>query len=205
MTQNLLPFLASSPYLAVLLRGEDQEGAEHEVILSYRLWQRRFNGDRNVVGKPITLDGEAYTVVGVMPARFRFAPFWATHAERWVADSIWQGHSRPRTGTMRVFAPAQARCHTYAGQGGYRDCNRPVGKTEFPQPTESVSRPLKENVVGKIETPLTDLLGAVGFVPADCVRAMSHTCCWRARRTGKRRSLCGLRWCRQGPHSWPNF
>ncbi len=85
VTQNLLPVLGIEPLLGRLFAtGEDHKGAEHEVIVSYRLWQRRFSSDRNVLGKSVTLDGEAYTVIGVMPREFKFAPFWATHAELWV-------------------------------------------------------------------------------------------------------------------------
>ena len=58
------------------------------MILSYRLWQRRFSSDRNVLGKPIILDGNAYIVVGVMPQGFQFAPFWATRAELWVPNAF---------------------------------------------------------------------------------------------------------------------
>ena len=59
VTQNMLPLLGIEPLLGRLfIKGEDQEGADHEVILSYPLWQRRFHGDRNVLGKLIKLDGE---------------------------------------------------------------------------------------------------------------------------------------------------
>ena len=79
VTQNMLPMLGVNPLLGRwFVAGEDQKGAEHEVILSYRLWQRRFASDANELGKSITLNGEAYTVVGIMPPEFKFAPFWAT-------------------------------------------------------------------------------------------------------------------------------
>lgn len=82
VTQDLFPMLGIKPMLGRLfVEGEDKDGADREVILSYRLWQRRFSGDRNVLGKPIVLDGNAYIVVGVMPQGFQFAPFWATHSE----------------------------------------------------------------------------------------------------------------------------
>ena len=89
VTQNLLPMLGVEPLIGRLfLPGEDVKGAEHEAILSHRLWQRRFAGDRDVLGKPITLNGELYTIVGVMPPEFKFAPFWATRAELWVPNAL---------------------------------------------------------------------------------------------------------------------
>jgi putative ABC transport system permease protein len=60
--------------------GEDRPGHERVVVLGHRLWQRRFGGDRNAVGQQVLLDGEPYTVIGVMTPDFQFAPFRATHA-----------------------------------------------------------------------------------------------------------------------------
>ncbi|MBV9156913.1 MAG: ABC transporter permease, partial [Acidobacteriaceae bacterium] len=72
VTQNMLPMLGVDPLLGRLFaKGEDREGSNHEVILSYSLWQRRFSADREVLGKLIRLDGEAYAVIGVMPPAFK--------------------------------------------------------------------------------------------------------------------------------------
>jgi putative ABC transport system permease protein len=51
---------------------EDQPGANHVVVLSNDFWQRRLGGNQNVIGKMLTLNGERYSVVGIMPADFRF-------------------------------------------------------------------------------------------------------------------------------------
>lgn len=77
----LLGMRVSADYFQVLgvnaalgrtfLAGEDQAGHEHQVILSHALWQRRFASDPNVIGKTVHIDGETYTVAGVMPGRFR--------------------------------------------------------------------------------------------------------------------------------------
>jgi putative ABC transport system permease protein len=53
--------------------GEDAVGAPRRVLLSYGFWQRSFGGDRSVVGRTITLDGGAATVIGVLPREFQFA------------------------------------------------------------------------------------------------------------------------------------
>jgi len=63
--------------------GEDSVSAAHAVILSYNGWQKWFGGRSDVIGQPITLSGKSYTVVGVLPQEFHFAPrgradFWAT-------------------------------------------------------------------------------------------------------------------------------
>lgn len=53
------------------LPGDDQAGHTQVVILSHSLWQRRFTTDSNVIGKTLRLDGESYTVAGIMPDGFR--------------------------------------------------------------------------------------------------------------------------------------
>jgi putative ABC transport system permease protein len=52
--------------------GEDQLGRQHEVVIGDRLWKRRFGADPEILGKPIRLDNEDYTVVGVMPEKSEF-------------------------------------------------------------------------------------------------------------------------------------
>jgi putative ABC transport system permease protein len=52
--------------------GEDQPGRQHEVVIGDGLWRRRFGADPGILGKPIRLDNEDYTVVGIMPERSEF-------------------------------------------------------------------------------------------------------------------------------------
>jgi putative ABC transport system permease protein len=70
---NLFPLLQVEPLLG---RGftaeENQPGRDHEVILSHALWQRRYGGDSNIVGKDIRLENIPYTVVGVMGPGFQY-------------------------------------------------------------------------------------------------------------------------------------
>jgi putative ABC transport system permease protein len=63
--------------------GEDQPGREREVVLSDRLWRRRFAADPAIVGKNIRLDDQNFLVTGVMPASFDFpmaTELWTPHA-----------------------------------------------------------------------------------------------------------------------------
>jgi len=165
VSQNLLPMLGIDPALGRwFVAGEDQVGSEHEVILSHRLWQRRFNGDPHVVGKPVTLNGAGYTVVGVMPPEFKFPPFWATRAEMWVpmafGDRI---HSRSGN-SLRVFARLKPGVALATARAEIAAITARLEK-QYPGTNRSVVvRPLKENVVGRVETPLLIVLGAVGFV-----------------------------------------
>ena len=73
VTPNLFPMLKVEPALGrMFVNEEDQFGKHRVVLLGNGLWQRRFSGDRNVVGRPISVGGEQYTIVGVMPAGMPF-------------------------------------------------------------------------------------------------------------------------------------
>jgi predicted permease len=71
---NLIPMLRVSPALGrSFLPEEEQPGHSHVALLSDALWQRQFGADRSIVNRTIQLNGETYTVVGVMPAGFQFS------------------------------------------------------------------------------------------------------------------------------------
>ena len=73
VSPNLFPLLGVRPILGrTFVESEGVQGNDHVVILGYGLWQRRFSGDRDIVGRTVTIDLEPYTVVGVMPRGFAF-------------------------------------------------------------------------------------------------------------------------------------
>ncbi|HMV86470.1 MAG TPA: ABC transporter permease [Blastocatellia bacterium] len=63
--------------------GEDQEGKNRVVVLSHGFWQRRLGGDANVLNKTLSLNGENYTVVGVMPESFQFGREFGQVVDMW--------------------------------------------------------------------------------------------------------------------------
>ena len=147
-------------------QGEDQLGADQEVVLSYRLWQRRFGGKASVLGSQITLGGEGYTVVGIMPSTFKFAPFWAPLAELWApygfADRIQQRGGN----SLRVFARLKPDIPLASARAEMATITARLER-QFPGTNRGLAvTPLKENVVGKVRTPLLLLLGAVGLLIA---------------------------------------
>jgi putative ABC transport system permease protein len=165
VTQNLLPMLGVQPLLGRLfVPGEDRAGAEHEIVLSYPLWRRRFGLDPNVLGKTISLSGEAYSVVGVMPPGFKFAPFWAPRAELW-APLAFGDRAHDRGGnSLRIFARLKRNLSRAQARTDIASVTARLEK-QYPATNRNVKvTPLRENVVGKVETPLLLLLGAVGFV-----------------------------------------
>ncbi|MGB7622948.1 MAG: ABC transporter permease [Terriglobia bacterium] len=180
-TSDIFPLLGVPPLIGrVFLPEEDERGKEHVVVLSYRLWQRRFSGDKNILGQTVALDGENYTVVGVMPRHFMFAPFWATKAELWVPLALGDRVTNRGSNSLRVFARLksgitldQARSEMAAITGRL--------EKEFPGTNRDVTvLPLKEKVVGRVRPALLVLLTAVGFVLLISCANVSHMLLARA-------------------------
>ena len=166
VTHNFLPMLGVEPLLGRLfVAGSDLGKAVPEVVLSYALWQRRFEGNPGLLGKSVKLDGEPYTVVGVMPPHFKFMRFWATNAEFCVPIGLDKERAYDRSGaSLRVLA--RLRPHVTLAQAR-TEMAAVTARLEREYPGSNgdvVVTPLREQVVGKIETPLLLLFGAVGFV-----------------------------------------
>jgi putative ABC transport system permease protein len=181
VTQNLLPMLGVQPLLGRwFVRGEERKGAEHEVILSYTLWQRRFAGDSGVLGKTVTLNGDDYTIVGVMPREFKFAPFWATRTELWVPEAFGDRVFSRGGNSLRVFARLKAGVSLAQARAEMSTITARL-EQEYPGSNRDVVvSPLMQNVVGNIQSPLLVLLGAVGFVLLIACANVAHMLLARA-------------------------
>jgi len=135
---------------------EDRAGGAPAVILSYRLWQRRFGADRQVIGRPITLDDKSYTVIAIMPPGFDFPgeqDLWAPLASgdnRLILDVI----ARLKPGVT----PEAASSDLKALLQGLEPSDSPRRRSEV-----RVVR-LNEQMVRDVRLALLVLLGAVGFV-----------------------------------------
>jgi predicted permease len=78
VSQNLFPLLGVNPILGrQFTEQESQDNGPHAVMLSYALWQRRFNSDPAIAGRSMNLDGTLYTIVGVLPESFDFGNIFA--------------------------------------------------------------------------------------------------------------------------------
>ena len=71
MSANSFDVLGLSPAAGRLLQdGDDRPDAPQVVVLSHRLWQRRFEGSVDAMGKSVRINGESFTIIGVLPAQF---------------------------------------------------------------------------------------------------------------------------------------
>src|SRR5690242_6925393 len=147
------------------VEGEMQSDGPHVAILTNAFWRSEFGGDANIIGHVIRLDGNAATIIGVLPRDFEFAP--ANSAPLWVpihqtGDLITRRSLHWLTAVGRLapgFSPEQARAEM---QGVNAQLTQ-----AYPKENASmffVMEPLRQQIVGKIRPVLLILLGAVGFV-----------------------------------------
>jgi len=167
LTAQMFQVLGVSPVLGRTFNAdEDQPGRERVVVLSHRLWQRRFGGDAGIIGQQVTFDGESYTIVGVMPADFQFAPFWATKAELWSPLNL-AARANDRGGqSLRVFARLKPDVTRAMAQAEVATIFHRL-EQEHPETNKGLAiavEPLHEQVVGKARPALLILFGAVSFV-----------------------------------------
>lgn len=164
VSADLFPVLGVKPILGDLLRPEEEQRGQNRVaLISNGLWQRRFGADKNVLGKTLTLDGDSYTVLGVMPANFNFPE----KAELWIPLSFSPDEMNDRSynhlsviGRMKPgvsLQQAQMEMSTIANRLAQ----------QYPQSNaERGIRlvTLQEDIVGDIRLALLVLIAAVGFV-----------------------------------------
>ncbi len=145
--------------------GEDQPGAANTVILSYAAWQKHFSGASDVVGKSVILSGVVYTIVGVLPKSFEFAPrgnaeFWAPlrgdkECELRRSCHNLNGVGRLKDGVSERTARANMAAIAAQLEAQYPDSNRGQG---------ALVEPFSEFIVGNIRPMLFVLLAGAGLL-----------------------------------------
>ena len=174
---NFLEILKVTPAAGRgFLPEEDKEGATAVAMISTRLWQRRFGGSPTVVGRVVTLGGVATTIVGVLPAGFRFphedADVWVPRPAEW---STMGALSRPISPILTMFGRLkpgvtleQARAELKVLQAAYAAAH-PANldaATRIDGGSEGAPdvRRMKEDLVSDASEKLWMLFGAVGLV-----------------------------------------
>lgn len=171
LSANFFPMLGVEPILGrSFLPEEDQPGAARVVIMNYGLWQRRFGSDADIVGKTLTLDGQAYTVIGVMSKEFRFPDAFQASGEEnalYVPIAFTSEEASMRGGHyLTVYARAKAGVTVEQAQAEMTTIAARL-EQQYPETNLSLGAAvvsLQEQLVGDIKPALLILLGAVGFV-----------------------------------------
>jgi len=161
--------LQGEPLLGrVFLPEEQEDGKDFVLVLGYGLWQRRFGGDPNIIGRQVNLSGKPYTIVGVMPAEFQSLPtslvdprgeFYRPVAEKYDEAERSSRHLRAiaRLKPDVTLQQAQAEMSLIARQ---IEQQHPESNTDY----HVWLTTLTEDTVGGLRQTLLLLLGAVFFV-----------------------------------------
>jgi predicted permease len=152
----------------VFRQEEDTPGGKYVVVLSDGFWRTEFGGNPHVIGRTLTLDDEAYTVVGVMPARASVASWSAMAADVWVPLGL-DDKQRAARGNHYLdgIARLNAGVELSRAQSEVNAISARLAR-EFPNTDGrgwgALVIPMQEEIVGDSRTMLLMLLGAVGLV-----------------------------------------
>ncbi len=147
---------------------------ERVVLLSDFLWRSRFGGERSIIGRQLRLDGNGYTVIGVLPPSFRFmdqpisliAPLRFNRAEVHLIQFCCQGIARLKPGVTLAEADADVARMLPMAQARF-PMNPGFSRTLFEDARITPRlRPLKDLLVGGIRGTLWVLMGTVGILLA---------------------------------------
>jgi putative ABC transport system permease protein len=173
VTPSFFQVFSTPPLLGRALTADDAgPGSANVLVLSHALWQRRFGGDRNIVGRQVRFDGEPRTVVGVMPPAFSpddYAELWSpspfgipTHALRPTVDPQQSRDSnyldvsaKLKPGVTVARAQAEMSAIMARLEQQYPNANTDAGVSVVA---------LHEDKVGSLRPVLLILLAAVGFL-----------------------------------------
>ena len=166
VTSNLFQVLKISPSVGRLFTGEEEQfGRNHVVLLSYGLWQRRFAGATDIVGRDIKLGGENFTVAGVMPQGL---PFFDNlpEVDLWTPMSFAPKDNQATRNNYFINLVGRLKAGVTVAQA-QQDTNT-IAKIMYGETGNAGVLPLvvpvQEQIAGDSRTGLLVLLGAVAFV-----------------------------------------
>lgn len=162
VTANLLPMLGVRPLLGRTFTADEDAPGNKTVVLSYRLWARRFGGDAGVLGNQILMSGEKYTVIGVMPKGFQYPDH---QSEVWVPLAL-PPELLARRNSHFLWVTARLKAGLSQGQADMNVIAQDLAR-EFPASNDRVGItvvPLKEELLGNRGTEFFLLLGAATLV-----------------------------------------
>jgi putative ABC transport system permease protein len=167
VSANLFEILGVSARLGRTFMPEDDKPGTRVVLLSHSLWQRRFGSDPGVIGRALTLNGESYTVIGVMPPFVQLPGFENRNDQLWVPIAFPAEEAAERGNHfLEVIARLKPGITLKQAQA---EMDTIAARLKKQYPTYNTRRgavvvPLHEQVVGEIRPALLILLGAVAFV-----------------------------------------
>ncbi|HMG32765.1 MAG TPA: ABC transporter permease [Blastocatellia bacterium] len=172
VSSNFFPLLGVNPILGgTFLPEEDKAHGTPVVLLSYRLWQRQFAGDPNLIGQTITINAQDYTVIGIIPRDFRlYGPTGdgpMRPIDLWMPVSLWTYDMNYRGfPSASVIARLKAGVTLEQARANMAAIARQL-EQQYPKTNTGIGVRMVsfyEAVVKDTRPALLVLLGAVGFV-----------------------------------------
>src|ERR1043165_5290870 len=163
VTGDYFSIMRVQPLYGRVLQPEDaQLGKDDVAVLGYGLWQRRFGGDRNIVGRQVTMGGKSTTIVGVMPQGFDY-PF---QSDAWRPFAVDLSKESRDDRYINVIGRLKPGASLPQAQAEMDAINQRLAKTySGTNAGWGVElRTLQEGLVGQVRLSLLVLLGAVAFV-----------------------------------------
>jgi predicted permease len=162
---NLFATLSINPALGRLFTPDDDHtGAGRTVILSWSFFERRFNGDPGILGKTIRLNSRMYTVIGVLPAWFQYPDpkiqLWVPWQIDVTTDQVLTHYNHIFHVVARLKADASASAAVQQVSAVEHQLYARLRGTG-PMEQDVIAKPLLEDLVGDVKTPLYVLLAAV--------------------------------------------
>jgi predicted permease len=181
ISSSILPMMGVAPMLGrMFLPTEGHAGRDRVVVLSYPYWSTRFAGDSGVIDRRMTLDGESYAIIGVMPEGFDFAPFWATNSQVWAPLDLDTRKDDRAGSSLRAFARLDSGVSL---ENARSDLAATTARVEQVHPGTSkgvVAVPLQEIVVGDVHESMVILLASVALVLLIACANVAHLQLMRA-------------------------
>jgi putative ABC transport system permease protein len=163
VSRELFSVLRVHPSIGrVFTAEEDRPRGPRAIILGHDLWQRRFGGDSAIVGRPLILDGEQFTVIGVMPRGFAFP----VTAELWASTAVDHEFDARAARHVSVLGRLRSNATIEIASAELTRLEQRLAE-RFPRNyTDYGIRliPLHERMVGNVRPALLTLFGAVSFV-----------------------------------------
>jgi putative ABC transport system permease protein len=163
VTADFFRVLRVDPILGRTIQPDEvKPGGPKVAVLSYRFWQSHYGGDPDITGQALTLDAEAYTIVGVMPREAQ----WPSTAELWIPVTLDLSQMGRRSQFLGVIARLNQGA-TWQQATTEMDAIGTRLAEQYPTPNKGwgvAVVPLTDVVVGDVRPALLVLLGAVGFV-----------------------------------------
>ena len=171
-TDRLFVVLGAGPTIGrTFLEGEDQRDREPVAVISYGLWQRRYAGDPSVVGRVVNVGGKPHTIIGVMPASFRF-PNDLPYGTNLIPIDIWvAGSRRPDLedrGSHNFWTVARLKPNVRLTKARAETADIAARLSrEYPRSNKDTGISvayLKDHLTGRVRPALLMLLGSVGLL-----------------------------------------